>query len=206
MTMLQQYHTQIKVLVQNSLWYQTSLQLMGVGFLSLQPWQQWTSERTCTTNHALCQHQYPPDLHQCRLFPVPNTKGNTETESSSVINVYLLITEWISQTYTVIFGLSCAGQGVGLDDPLSMFYESVILWLVSWDHPHAQQHHREPPGCWGNGVSLLIPRSALNPHSRLSLGLRWRPELRPFSGIRCCLWQHPQSITSGYYQGLLFVY
>lgn len=131
MTILQQCHTQIKgwKQVHNSLWHQTSLQLVDVGFLSLQPLQQWTSERTGTTNHALHQYQHPPDTHQGRLFPVANRKGNTQTESSSGIKVYLLITEWISQTLGAIFGVSCTGQGVRLDDPDGFLLTHYVLWV-----------------------------------------------------------------------------
>lgn len=58
----------------------------------------------------------------------------------------------------------------------------------------------------GAGRTPQYPYSVLSPTSNLSLGQQHRPELRPFSGIWHCLWQHPQCITSGYYQGLLFVY
>lgn len=197
MTILQQCHTQIKVLVQKSLWYQTSLQLMdvGVGFLSLQPWQQRISERTCTTNHTLRQQQHQPDMHQCRLFPVENAKGNTQTESSSGIKVYLLITEWISQTHGAIFGVFCAGQGVGLDDPDGFPLTHYVLWvcdsmtgeLRSPISPAAPQGTTRQLREWGEPAGTPPSPSPTQPS---------RPEAVGQARIKAVLWHSMLFVTT----------
>lgn len=89
---------------------------MDVGFLSLQSWRQGTSERTCTTI-TLSMNGSTHQTCTSAGSSLWQTQRETQTESSSGIKLYLRITEQISQTHGVIFGVSSAGQGVGLDDP-----------------------------------------------------------------------------------------